>query len=61
MSLFIGGLAFGEQAGDRDTQVRLGVLGGSLVSALLGVALLLSGRAAPPHSRDNSAVTRGLQ
>lgn len=38
MSLFIGNLAFG--AGDLATPVRFGVLGGSLISALLGMALL---------------------
>ena len=38
MSLFIGGLAFGP--GDLATPVRFGVLGGSLISALLGLLLL---------------------
>lgn len=38
MSLFIGNLAFG--IGDLATPVRFGVLGGSLVSALLGLAVL---------------------
>jgi NhaA family Na+:H+ antiporter len=38
MSLFIGTLAFG--AGDLATPVRFGVLGGSLVSAVLGLMLL---------------------
>ena len=38
MSLFIGTLAFG--AGDLATPVRFGVLGGSLISAVLGLALL---------------------
>ena len=38
MSLFIGNLAFG--AGDLATPVRFGVLGGSLISAVLGLALL---------------------
>lgn len=38
MSLFIGTLAFG--AGDLATPVRFGVLGGSLVSALAGLAVL---------------------
>lgn len=38
MSLFIGSLAFG--AGDLATPVRFGVLGGSLLSALLGLTLL---------------------
>jgi NhaA family Na+:H+ antiporter len=40
MSLFIGALAFREEA--LLNQVRLGVLSGSLVSALLGVGLLLA-------------------
>jgi NhaA family Na+:H+ antiporter len=38
MSLFIGNLAFG--AGDLATPVRFGVLGGSILSAMLGMALL---------------------
>jgi NhaA family Na+:H+ antiporter len=38
MSLFIGGLAYGE--GGHDVQVRIGVLAGSVVSAIVGVALL---------------------
>ena len=38
MSLFIGNLAFG--TGDLATPVRFGVLGGSLVSALAGLAVL---------------------
>lgn len=38
MSLFIGNLAFG--AGDLATPVRFGVLGGSLISAIAGLALL---------------------
>ncbi|MES2193390.1 MAG: Na+/H+ antiporter NhaA [Pseudomonadota bacterium] len=40
MSLFIGGLAFTDEG--QLNQVRLGVLGGSLVSTILGVGLLLS-------------------
>jgi NhaA family Na+:H+ antiporter len=46
MSLFIGSLAFEGQAEDYATQVKLGVLGGSLLSGVLGAALLL--RRAPP-------------
>lgn len=38
MSLFIGNLAFG--TGDLATPVRFGVLGGSLISALAGLAIL---------------------
>ena len=44
MSLFIGGLAFAGQGAGYETQVKLGVLGGSLLAGLLGAALLLSGR-----------------
>ena len=44
MSLFIGGLAFAGQGAAYEIQLKLGVLGGSLVSALLGTALML-GRA----------------
>ena len=36
MSLFIGGLAFEGQAATYETQVKLGVLGGSLVAAISG-------------------------
>ena len=40
MSLFIGGLAFAGLDPRFETQVKLGVLGGSLTAGLLGVALL---------------------
>ncbi len=40
MSLFIGGLAFEGQAG-YETEVKIGVIGGSLIAAVVGVALLL--------------------
>jgi len=40
MSLFIGDLAFDGEAG-LETQVKIGVIGGSLVAAVLGVLLLL--------------------
>ncbi|HEY4066275.1 MAG TPA: Na+/H+ antiporter NhaA [Burkholderiaceae bacterium] len=40
MSLFIGGLAFAGQDPGYETQVKLGVLGGSLIAGLLGTALL---------------------
>ena len=40
MSLFIGGLAFAGQGADFDTQVKLGVLFGSLLAGLLGTAVL---------------------
>ncbi len=42
MSLFIGGLAFAGQGALFETQVKLGVLCGSLVAGVLGAALLLS-------------------
>jgi NhaA family Na+:H+ antiporter len=42
MSLFIGGLAFVGQDPSYEIQVKLGVLGGSLIAGLLGVALLLA-------------------
>ncbi|WP_295643136.1 Na+/H+ antiporter NhaA [uncultured Methylibium sp.] len=41
MSLFIGALAFDGQGPDYDTQVKLGVLGGSLVAGVLGTLVLL--------------------
>jgi len=40
MSLFIGGLAFEGRDAAYETQVKLGVLTGSLIAALAGVALL---------------------
>ena len=40
MSLFIGGLAFAGQDPIYVTELKLGVLGGSLIAGLLGVALL---------------------
>ena len=49
MSLFIGGLAFEGQSPELETQLKLGVLAGSLVSAVLGVALMLG--SAGPRSR----------
>lgn len=48
MSLFIGALAFDGQGADYATQVKLGVLGGSLIAAVLGTAVLL--RQAPRPS-----------
>ena len=44
MSLFIGGLAFAGQDAAYETQVKLGVLGGSLIAGLIGSALLLGSR-----------------
>jgi NhaA family Na+:H+ antiporter len=43
MSLFIGGLAFEGQDPVYETQLKIGVLGGSLLSALLAVVLMLAG------------------
>jgi Na+:H+ antiporter, NhaA family len=43
MSLFIGGLAFAGQDPLYETEVKLGVLGGSLIAGLLGTIILLSG------------------
>lgn len=40
MSLFIGSLAFEHQAREYDALLRIGVLGGSIVSALAGYAIL---------------------
>ena len=40
MSLFIGGLAVQGRGNELITQLKLGVLGGSLLSALLGIGLL---------------------
>jgi Na+:H+ antiporter, NhaA family len=41
MSLFIGGLAFAGQDPLYETEVKLGVLGGSLIAGVVGVLLLL--------------------
>ena len=48
MSLFIGGLAFAGQDPSYETQLKLGVLGGSLIAGLLGVAMLLTAPAVAP-------------
>ena len=45
MSLFIGGLAFAGLDPVYETEVKLGVLGGSLVAGVLGTILLLGRRA----------------
>lgn len=47
MSLFIGGLAFAGLDGSFETQLKLGVLGGSLLSAVLGVTILLAASRRP--------------
>lgn len=46
MSLFIGGLAFEGQGPLYETQLKLGVLGGSIVAGVLGTLILLRGRRA---------------
>ena len=51
MSLFIGGLAFQGQGADFETQLKIGVLGGSLLSGILGTVILLI-----QPSRANRAV-----
>jgi Na+:H+ antiporter, NhaA family len=43
MSLFIGGLAFEGQGADYETQLKIGVLGGSLLAGVLGSLMLLRG------------------
>ena len=40
MSLFIGGLAFAGLGEDFETRVKLGVIGGSLLSGILGTLIL---------------------
>ena len=45
MSLFIGALAFEGQAAVYATQVKLGVLVGSVVAGVLGSVMLLRSRA----------------
>ena len=55
MSLFVGNLAFG--AGDLATPVRFGVLGGSFISATLGLTVLsiACGKGAPEVDSELSA------
>ena len=47
MSLFIGGLAFQGQGADYETQLKIGVLGGSLLAGVLGSMMLLRGGKVP--------------
>jgi Na+:H+ antiporter, NhaA family len=56
MSLFIGTLAFEGQGPAFETQLKLGVLCGSLLSALAGSALMLaaSGRVARNSARSSA-------
>jgi NhaA family Na+:H+ antiporter len=49
MSLFIAGLAFAELDPGAETQVKLGVLGGSLVAGVLGSLLLIGGGRGRPR------------
>ncbi len=51
MSLFIGGLAFDGQGAGYDTQVKLGVLGGSLIAGVLGTLVLLRSERRGPSRR----------
>ncbi|WP_448189402.1 Na+/H+ antiporter NhaA [Azospirillum sp. sgz301742] len=60
MSLFIGALAFNTP--DKDVAVRLGVLAGSLVSALVGYALLAfqsRGAVEPARARELDGIPGG--
>jgi NhaA family Na+:H+ antiporter len=52
MSLFIGGLAFADPA--LMTDVRIGVLTGSLVSALSGIAALVLAAKKPARKSDKN-------
>jgi NhaA family Na+:H+ antiporter len=47
MSLFIGGLAFEGQGADYETQLKIGVLGGSMLAGILGSLTLLRRGKAP--------------
>ncbi|MBC7956297.1 MAG: Na+/H+ antiporter NhaA [Cytophagales bacterium] len=51
MSLFIGGLAFEGQGAGFDSQVKLGVLGGSLIAGVLGTTILLRSERRGPSRR----------
>jgi NhaA family Na+:H+ antiporter len=59
MSLFIGSLAFDDAA--RQTEIRLGVLVGSLLSTVAGVVILLLPRRPPPPVDGSPAGTAGQQ
>jgi len=57
MSLFIGTLAFAGQGAHYETQVKLGVLFGSLLSAVLGTYFLLrQNRSSQTYQADSKAV-----
>ena len=53
MSLFIAGLAFDGAGSEYMVQTRLGILGGSLIAAILGYAILRAslkqGKTTVPH------------
>ncbi len=55
MSLFIGSLAFEDVGAGYAVQVKLGVLGGSVVAALIGVSILLLCRVDPLRAANPSA------
>ncbi|WOB10319.1 Na+/H+ antiporter NhaA [Piscinibacter gummiphilus] len=67
MSLFIGGLAFEGQDPAYETQVKLGVLGGSLVAGVLGTYILMRAERRGParrrqqHLRESSFHPSKLQ
>lgn len=67
MSLFIGGLAFEGQGAAYDTQVKLGVLGGSLIAGVLGTVILMRAERRGPsrrrhqHLRDSSFYPSRIQ
>lgn len=55
MSLFIGSLAFEGMSEGYAVQVKLGVLGGSVVAAILGVSILMLCRAESEGAANRSA------
>lgn len=67
MSLFIGGLAFEGQGPAYETQVKLGVLGGSLIAGVLGTYILIRAERRGParrrqqHLRESSFHPSKLQ
>jgi NhaA family Na+:H+ antiporter len=67
MSLFIGGLAFDGQGPAYETQVKLGVLGGSLIAGVLGTYILMRAERRGParrraqHLRESSFHPSKLQ
>lgn len=67
MSLFIGGLAFEGQSPAYETQVKLGVLGGSLIAGVLGTFILMRAERRSParrkaqHLRESSFQPSKLQ